>query len=1092
MGVVDYLNQVTELTNTNLELLKALNDSFYTDQNHLSVNLGEKGIFVIPSFMSLENKINSLQSNFENLVNAPVTSEAHFSFNGDSRAIEVKRYEQSPSPVVLEEPNEFYHENNNILKDFLTPVPYLKFDIKDLPNDITSVVVRKVAAITSKARNRFITLLDGDTSKSVNWGDLKKTLDDLEADKDYVLYDTTQKLPIREGQGSGTYVVVDIIKDEIDQNLDQHITVQFANNIEGAQKTPSYLLFDQTIERNLTAGDYLVNWDGTAKFEVEELNFNTNVIKMRVCYGDYLNISPYKDGATEIDSVGDISKMRFFSNSTLFDDSNYVKVPLEEDQYIFVAIAPLNDRMNIRASWGDGVVVNVDGLMDDDNQDFRSYYATCRNIGDILNEISKVMSNTTTSHSNDELNDYMGAKPVIDTDIVKVVHINKHLDETSTIKNIRALYSQKNSYNASLEETQISLSQLQETLSSIDFEDTEGIRIKTQNQIDALTKKKNELITSLNKICNEIALAANNSVVPIENAKYRVRGFFDFNEFVSSIKDDEHSISPDNIKGINVQYRYRNAQQETGSAQTFVKDTNGNGRADEGETTFIFSDWNRLATPLRPRIRMEDGTYAAEEDTSNKNLPSFNQIDIPISQGEIVDVRLKVIYDFGYPFIQMMSDWSDVVSFEFPVEFLKDVSVVTIIQENNDDIETNRFNNILADAGVITHVNDKILDQDVTFFHKPENISSGFYTAERRIIPLRDKLKSMNDAIVRISDEISGSSAENLAVNINFDQSSILLSPYERGKIVLSGWDSFDFESIPESEDPTTVQNGNYVIERNGKVSILCNIQLTNTSKHSLKIFSLFPGTENTDLDQLNNSKFTVEDYYLGKFGISASHDNAVWYYDSSSGENDKLVRQQTNQIITFRTKNKYDGSFYYKGASWVNDDYLDVNLSALRGSVKLPEDLAGMCVYPYIIQENGLKMTYAQAYKYLLLNSGDTIVIPFMVEYNFQNGEGSEEPGIVDSPSITKTLSFDVRTSLYDDPTPYSFDICVNKVNDKESKFVNNLTQTSENGTIGRPPQRPVIVMNIDERTVESYGRDRGLDNDIVSMLDDTNDSEI
>ena len=79
-----------------------------------------------------------------------------------------------------------------------------------------------------------------------------------------------------------------------------------------------------------------------------------------------------------------------------------------------------------------------------------------------------------------------------------------------------------NSYNASLTEIQTSLTSLQEQLSTIDFQDTTGVRAKLQNQIDTLTSKKNDLIDSLVKVTNEIALTANNSVVPIENAKYRM------------------------------------------------------------------------------------------------------------------------------------------------------------------------------------------------------------------------------------------------------------------------------------------------------------------------------------------------------------------------------------------------------------------------------------------------------------------------------------------------------------------------------------------------------------------------------------------
>ena len=1053
MGISDYLVQIEQLTNTNLELLKTLNEAFYTNQNHLSVNLDE-GTFVIPSFISLENKINALQNNFENLVNAPTSSEAYFTFDGNSRAIEVKKYEQSPTPLVLTPQTNFYHENNQVLKDFLSPVPYLRFDLAGIPNDITNVVIRKVAAVSPTAKSRFATLV-GNTAATaqVNWGDLKKVLDDLVQDTDYVLYDTTKSLPVREGQGTGSYVIREIVDEYIDDNMDQHIVLRFANDIDGVQKSLTYLLFDQTIEKRLSAGDYLVTWDGRVKFEIEELNFNTNSIKARVCFGDYTDMIPCSDSVTNLNQVNDMSKMRYFSNTTtdsLFDTNNYVKVPLEEDRYIFIAIAPLNNRMNIRAPWGDGLVVDTDRLVDPSaasgtDASFKKYYESCRNIGDILNEISKVMSNTTTSHTDTELNAFMVAKPEIEKEIVKVIHINKHLDETTTIKNIRALYSQKNSYNADLAETQNSLTVLQQQLSAIDFEDTTGIRVKTQNQIDELTKHKNEVINSLVKISDEIALTANNSLVPIENAKYRIRGFFDFVGFANALHKKGLNITEENIKGIYVQYRYRNIQQETGTAITFVKDVN-NDNDTTNDRTFIFSDWNRLSTPLRPRIRTTSGGYEAEPDDSNKNVPSFNQIDIPITQGEIVDVRLKVIYDFGYPFIQMMSAWSDIAEFEFPEEFIKDVDVTTIIAENNSDIETNRFNSILTNEGVIDHVGDKILDQDVTYFHKPENISSGFYTAERRIIPLRDKLKDMDDKIIQIADEVLGDASERLQVSIDYDESSIVISPYEVGSIILKSYDSFG--ETPDSD--TTI--GNYGWSTGGIASLLINIRLTNISSHSLKIFPMFPG--NGDINDLINHKFELEDFYKSYDSNSPAASDAdqksnssVWISQLDGNGNRLFTKQKTNQIITFRTKSPYNGEYYYKynAGPAADSGYLP---ALLNSNNKLT--LVGLLMYPYIIKENGLNLTFEEATKYMILNSGDEVVIPVMVQYDMSNAEPGD--------TYKKTMSFDVRTSLYSDPLTFTFTVSTPYEVKVENKLVSSLTKRFNNKELRDRRYRSIV----------------------------------
>ena len=1051
MGISDYLVKIEELTNTNLQLLKALNDSFYTNQEHLSVNLDE-GSFAIPSFISLENKINSLQNNFDNLVNAPISSEAYFTFDGNSRAIEVRKYEQSPSPVSLNNQFHFYHENNQVLKDFLTPVPYLRFNLNNLPNDITTVVVRKVAAISSAAKTLFAELLGGENvvSKKVAWGDFRKVLDGLVQDTDYILYDTTKSLPIREGQGSGSYVIREIVDEYIDDNLDQHIILRFATDIEGYQKSLTRLLFDQTIETKLVPGDYLVTWDGKVKFQLEELNFNTNTIKARVCFGDYTDMVPFT-GVSSVDSnsISEMSKMKYFSsldNTQLFESENYVKVPLEEDQYIYVAIAPLNSRMNIRAPWGEGLVVNVDKLTREDagegeDDHFRAYYDTCRNIGDILNEISKVMSNTTTSHTSEELDAFQAAKPELEKEILKVVHINKHLDETTTIKNIRALYSQKNAYNADLTETQNSLTVLQEQLSAIDFEDTTGIRAKTQNQIDELTKHKNELTNALIKISDEIALTANNSLVPIENAKYRIRGFFDFVGFVDGLNKAGYTdITEGNIKGISVQYRYRNIQQEVGTATTFVKDRDNSGSIESNET-FIFSDWNRLATPLRPKIRKSGtGNYEPEEDTSNKNLPSFNQIDIPITQGEIVDVRLRVIYDFGYPFIQMMSDWSDVTTFEFPEEFIKDVDITTIIDENNSDIETNRFNSILSNEGVIDHVEDKILDQDVTYFHKPENISSGFYTAERRIIPLRDKLKDMDDKIVQLVDEITGDAADQLQVSIDYDESSIIISPYETGNIILKSYQSF-------GADAGTY--GNYEKDSDGIVSLLCNIRLTNTSDHSLKIFPMFIGGDDTIINSsLRNYKFDKDEFYKSENATDADP-SAVWVNipDETAATRRNWKAQTVNQIITFRTQSPWDGTYYYDFTGAAENNGV---LPADKDNIEIPDD-SGMLMYPYLIKENGLKLTFKETAKYMLLNKDEDIVIPVMVQYKLSSSSLTPR-------SYKKTISFDIRTSLYNDPYTYTFTVETPYETQVEDKLVSSLTKRFNNKEIKNLRYRSIV----------------------------------
>ena len=66
-NVTEYLEKLQKLTQTNCEILQAINDSFFTKSSYLTASVDNNN-YVIPSFISLENKINALTENFNNLV----------------------------------------------------------------------------------------------------------------------------------------------------------------------------------------------------------------------------------------------------------------------------------------------------------------------------------------------------------------------------------------------------------------------------------------------------------------------------------------------------------------------------------------------------------------------------------------------------------------------------------------------------------------------------------------------------------------------------------------------------------------------------------------------------------------------------------------------------------------------------------------------------------------------------------------------------------------------------------------------------------------------------------------------------------------
>ena len=399
-SVSEHLLLLQKLTQTNLEILQSLNNSFYTKQDHLYADINDTK-YVIPSFISLENKINMLEENFNNLVNAPASGEAYFNIDGNSRTIEVKSYSNTPNSLKLNEVNDFIVDdtNINILKSLLTPAPKVRFNIPNIPNDIVTVNVKKIMAKSDALKEHLHSLIQKEnesgvmeecTSVTYKYSDMVHLLDSYKKDVDYIEYDQLMRLPIRKNIGSGTYIVDSVISDIVDDNLDNYITLKIKTDLTGSEyseymKSLTYKLFDNTIERKLSVGDYLTNYDSTTKFQISDIKPSSNTITLKVVNGEFANII----GVSLYDytkGINDWSKLRFFSPID-FDEHKYIDVTLDDNQYVFIAVAPVNDRMNVQSSWGEGVLINSYKLINGE-ESFEEYYKkNVKNIGELIKKL---------------------------------------------------------------------------------------------------------------------------------------------------------------------------------------------------------------------------------------------------------------------------------------------------------------------------------------------------------------------------------------------------------------------------------------------------------------------------------------------------------------------------------------------------------------------------------------------------------------------------------------------------------------------------------------------------------------------------------
>ena len=1035
-NIPDYLSNIETLTNTNLQILKTINDSFFTKKDHLFAEI-DKQTYVIPSFISLENKINMLKENFENLVKSPETCEAYFNFDGNSRAIEVKKYSHVPDNITLPVVSSYSVETNDIFKDFLTPVPYINLELPELPNDIVEVNVKKIIAKSTELKNIFKSRLEYEVEttdkngkpitethyhNSVNndYSNIYKLLTNYIEDTDYIEYDTIYKLPIRKSIGTSTYVIESVVSDIIDDDLNEIITLKLRNNLLDTKlnNNLTYKLFDETIEKPLKVGDELINYDGTGKVVITEIHTSTNTLVVKVVNGEYLNFIGTDSYDSDNDKdIHDMSKLKFYS-AIDFNKDKYLKIPLEEDQYIFVAVAALNSRMNIQSSWGTGIVIDTYSLKNNDTL-FKSYYDNnVKNIGDVLFEVSNMITSPISVLSQDTFEKLINIKPELDSNIISVMQINKHLNNSSTVKNIRAAYNQKKLAESQLSEVQTKINDINNSLTTISFNDTTGIRNAYLAQLSQYNHQKNEILATINNAINTISLNVNSAEIPIENAKYRIRGFYIPNfSTINDIDVNKHII------GLQIQYRYKNMSTDLGTATSI--------NSADGTDTYIYSDWNTLNTKNKLKIAScinGTYTYAYEDNNENKNEPSYNQLDIPISQGETVDIRVKVIYDFGQPYITMMSSWSDIINIEFPEEYTKDVQVLTIIEENNNDIETNRFNSILESNGINDHINDMIMDQNITFFHKPDNIASGFYTDERKIIPLKDKLQSIVNDITELKSDILGGSNK-CKISISVGNSDTELYSDRENIITLEPYSNFDTNTTSNDLDSSSntsnnIIDGVYTYNTDNKhVSVILNLSISNTGNNSIKLYSVFPGHRDITINSLTSSLYKKENYCENYYENNTEKEGGVYIKFNTGADNNNSTSstklQGLNQFITFRINDAWTGEKYYtQNVNASTDKQQDIT--------KLPtlsadDDTCAMVVYPFVSTKYGLCLDSNDTRSYIIINPGEELIVPIYCEYVINKANNSINKA---NNSINKTLSFDLRTSLYTDPYTYSFTV--------------------------------------------------------------------
>jgi len=1122
-SIKEYYIKIEKMMSNAVNILTAINQSLSSQSPEITVDLvntdtldNVKTSLRIPSYLYLESKIEQIDNTISNLFTIPKSGEAWFHKSSDMYKLSLVKSTNAPIVPNVSNLNNlgFNIKENNIFKDLVNPKTYIRLNINNLPEYISQMVVNKIVLYNESDAN-YLSLFN-------SYSDIKAALFNKQKGADYEEYESIIDLPIKRDKFKSLFKIETIICPKCGKPKSKcTCTDEELSDISSTEyyvRLNTLIYYDKddlSIQYQLKKGDLLCLPNDYIVYRIKDVITQYNSQNTDDT-NEYIVVLEDYIGHVTLQSFEENSEMYLQIYNDSYDSYHYVDIPLEENPHIIIFISTLYN--NIRSTYSDAIHLNLNEIyMQDSNGNYildendnkityiEYYKKYCKNIGDLMDGISKVSYPQITNYSNSELKRLTDSdelkKMVTDTlyandEIsLKVTRINSHLIDEDTTKNIISLHNQKNEINTQLKTVQDNVDQIYTQLTTTDF--SQESSVSQESLKGKLNDYYNERITLEKQLINIVdnINQAKEGVLGIDDSKYRVRGVTDVNDkYDSSIESpiiaflhSQFGYDCD-IIGMDVEYKYKTA---TKDSTTILSNSD-----------VIFTDWNKLHNIERERylkFDAETNKYIIEyaNYNSTSNVVKWNQIDIPINQGEDVVVRIRYKFNIGQPFINLYTPWSDETTIVFPSEYTETTDISSILDINDTDTISANFIRTLVNGGYEEHISGKLVDNSQVFHHMPENIYSGFNTPENNLISLKDKLIEMSNEITSYKSAIENEINTNFDIYIEWDNSSIKLSNSTINNITIN-------ELTNVTSDTFVKKNMNLIIKNTGSVPV--------------KLYSLFPGNIDIPLIEcdgmyLNNYVSNYErvpillsgssipsesimPQYMGQwiyFRQDNPFNNKSLYYDSNmqrqydynsimNGELSEFIGQLSQYLskdnlqalLPYRSRNnnnsygnywglltkdgdnlvyssydltnnenKYNDveNFYvYKNIDSSNNNYIlkyehllndnlynssEDKINYLSENISISEFIKnlsksnlnyynGAFLVPELLSKNQIICSSKNRNQYEVLEVGKSLSIPLLFEYFLVPNDNSSKI------SISKSLAFDIKTSLNKDPEHY------------------------------------------------------------------------
>ena len=675
--VVNSFTETTEkmLQNVNiaLESMVQMNNSLTTQDDTVTIEVegvdpvtGDTSIYnyTIPSYSYTLDQLNRISNSMDTFISGNGVVLLN---DGTYRAVSTVPLSVAPAPILgVNAPTQFQSRVNWFFESLLFPQTYVEFDLKGKIDDRSDRIIMRRVIFDNFDDVETQWFTDNFIGQTYTYQDAITKLNDN--NKKYWLDQENVNLPILTNEYTGNFVILN--KNIIDNQEWYYLdTLNYA------------LVTDEAPVKNieLKIGDQL-RYNENSLFKVDEIQVTEKRVRL-----------------TPILGLGLVTVGRSFSIYSTPFENKYVRIPVGYNECNILFMKGINDDFNVAGdSWGESINFYTNDLTYGNTPTgYENYYL--QNVIDFGKQMEGEAKERFVPA-------YFGVTPDAPTLTVEqfgVNQINTQINaslDTEAIKTTQTQIENTKSVINSLKNT--IAQQKAELVELTDVAERADLQAKIDNNTSQLSKQTVEyssLVRSLSTVAYE-----NDAVV--NNPMYRIRGFFD----VPAPKrlTTDQSEKPQEIIQFEVAHRYLRLDGTGNPLNSYTYTDPSTGQP----VTGTFTDW--IITPSIIKEKVYDaskGSYVwVTPSVQDGQAVNINQIDIPITKGEKVQVRVRSISEAGWPTNPKKSSWSDAVVIEFPSNLQGSDQVLNILEDAQDEETSIKLDETLNAAGVYTHLNDSV------------------------------------------------------------------------------------------------------------------------------------------------------------------------------------------------------------------------------------------------------------------------------------------------------------------------------------------------------------------------------------------------